>query len=1359
MRLYCQRVEQDNGAEHRKELNFMVEWYIEQFNDFNKILQLQMVEKLNQMVYDRTMDYNQTDYKFSFDAVLSPFCIADFLCKHILSTFSYGPEIVGKMTNFSPLELSQSWFEYHGDAIFVVEILQEYFNRNNLGKEINLNVILEERIIRSNFVHRGSLELCMSLIRFYNVIRRMLIFMNKSYDAMLPEFEYPQDICCDIQALSGHFDFDNFANRTTVLITDSLHDIPQNQLALIANMPWNIIIDFDSGAIDGGLKDAVQNTAINKQLLTESVANGITISRNITNWLTCGEFLTPTPSDKLQKLFDTKLPFYNGNYHRYYRYIHDIFEHIFSKIESEQNPVSVLFLHHDDGILKQVIDLCEEYLDSVSYSLSAVYYWEKEKCISIENDKFATYIRNSDNYCDRFKIFPCDVQSFFKGLEIYDVLPQIKNPDIEDKQLPTIDGSKVVSINLITRLEKYFEVLYSSCGNEDAKIAEQMITDFHMGAIAPWCAFLNGEVVNTIRKSDFERWIQRVKTILGKLAEANAYKIFNLIHKPGIGGSTMLRYIGWYLHNDYPVLVANKYEKLKIKNLLEDLYDQHSSKGILVLVDEEYEYQDELERDIKELSRPCAMIISKRVNTSGSTKQDLTFNVITGEAEKQLKHIFRKISPLDKLTIERKDGEYDDYIGKDPLMKSPFFIGLYYIDREFKHLNEYIAQVTKKIYSKEEITALGLIALCDIYGPAYLPAVFINKYLCINLRNNYLLNNSNVSSILYYRKIASGTMCYISKHVLISTELLEQCSYILYEDSYKNTLHKWAESLIDIIFHECHERYNENYKTILEKIFIKNRIIEEQNEADFSRLILDISIPEYRKNILFKLAVESEKLTQTANSDKEPSIYMMAAHFFGHLSRIYSKSATELVNYEKAVEYSQKSMYYLEECNGQDSIIYHMHGDALRLLFKEKCAEIISAGNEVTKSEFIDLEDMIHEIRHYYDIAAKIGGNIYAATSTIRLLIDYLKFVYKCKNILGIDDIGKLSSNQYAIRLDVEEVIHSMDLEELDEKNTMIYNNMLDEYQSGIMFGDYSHAIQYFQNRMDYLISHQGAINEIAAVRQSLINSRLAKYRKSAPNGIPYYSTIPAKEVDEILELLEKSFEQMIDVNNFTERHNRCIAYNKWMNLAKYSKRDITKGIIYAKQWKSLVEKDHHYDPNPYYYLYVLYYLSVLEGNKDDEKHIEEYRKLSYTYASNRGNRVDYIRDFLIAGTGMGQLCDANIIADWGKFSVKKPINLIPFEGRFDAVESRKGIVLLKSPIKWSNRKAKFQTRENNSLSDEQRTHTVSFYGGFSYEMISAVNSTVCDITSGESLPCVVVSQSNILSTSNRINHTKVTCE
>lgn len=244
----------------------------------------------------------------------------------------------------------------------------------------------------------------------------MLIFMNEDYKVRLVEFQYPKEICCDVQKLASHFGFDYFKNKTTVLIAGSMHDIPRHQLSLIANMPWNIVIDFD-GSAAGGLADAAENKGIHKQFLNQAVANGITVS-SITEWLTCGQFLTPSPSSDVKNLFGGKQPFYSGRFHQYYRYIHDTLEPIFRKMENEQNAVSILFMYYDEKVLKKVIDLCEEYLDSVSYSLSAVYYWDQEKCENIENDMYSTYIRNGESYSDRFQIFPCDLLSFFRGVGI-----------------------------------------------------------------------------------------------------------------------------------------------------------------------------------------------------------------------------------------------------------------------------------------------------------------------------------------------------------------------------------------------------------------------------------------------------------------------------------------------------------------------------------------------------------------------------------------------------------------------------------------------------------------------------------------------------------------------------------------------------------------------------------------------------------------------------------------------------------------------------------------------------------------------------------------------------------------------------
>lgn len=193
--------------------------------------------------------------------------------------------------------------------------------------------------------------------------------------------------------------------------------------------------------------------------------------------------------------------------------------------------------------------------------------------------------------------------------------------------------------------------------------------------------------------------------------------------------------------------------------------------------------------------------------------------MITKQAEKRLQNMFRKISPLEPQILKEKDKAYDDFIHQNASMKSPFFIGLYYIERDFKHLNEYAEQAVRDVYKEQELKVLGYIALCDIYGQAALPTVFVNKLLGLHPRSNYLSSNNHVNSVFYYGRVNKGTFCYISRHILISYQLLERCSRKLYQDSYKNVLHRWAEDFMNAVIDECAERFNENYMTILEKIF------------------------------------------------------------------------------------------------------------------------------------------------------------------------------------------------------------------------------------------------------------------------------------------------------------------------------------------------------------------------------------------------------------------------------------------------------------------------------------------------------------------------------------------------------------
>ncbi|MBL3645625.1 hypothetical protein JMN23_25130 [Bacillus sp. RHFB] len=1358
MRNYCEDIQSKMGSRHvllpkyQRKLRKAAEWYKNQYSKYNKLLQSEMIQAFSEDVRNSNeeLDLIIDDYDDNFGAKLSLFCVADFLCKHILSTFSYGP-VNTATRRFEYKELNQSWFEYKGDAIDVTEILQDILAENNKGNRINLSALLEDRQVRSKLTHGGDIAICLSAIRCYNIIRDMIIFMDSEYESQLSRFIYPSSIHCDMQAFFSHTNNLNFNHRTTILVVGSLHDLPADQRAILANMPWDIVIDFDGYTENGGLQSVVNHNQIHSQLLTRDTAQSVVLKKGITHWFKCGEMVTHCHDDrrskKLLEKLPTKKPFYKGKFQKYYSEVSGIFEEILQKVSEKLNPVTIVYLHTDDRIAEELLKLCEIELENVTYSFSGIYYWSKDTIQSLERNVYSSYLQYDIDYSDRFQCIPSDLDSFFKGLKDYEVAFKKREDASVDTQLPSSDGYKELSINQAQNVETYFEVLYKGSGQEEYQKADKLLSEFFRGGKAPWCAFETKEAAVLIPQTEFDRMIHKIRTQLGRIPDANKDKIFYLEHKPGIGGSTLLRQIGWELHSDYPVLLIHHFDKNRIAKIITDLYD-YLSKGVVVLADDNFENIAELEAVIKEIPRACVLIAAVRQNGAERfNAQKIPFSTITQESERQLRRVFKKNSPLTKHELETKDAGYDDFIRKDlSSMRCPFMIGLYYMDKHFNGIDGYAERVISNItHGDRELKAIAFMALCDIYGQESLPAVFVNKYLGLNPRSNYIDTNEYIKSAFYIPN-NRDTNVYRPKHYLISEKLLEKCSMALYGVSYDDKLADLAIELIEAIFEECQEKFADAYHVILEKVFIKNRIGNDISQSDFSKLIEKVALPEKRKEILLRVATLSAKLADEMDPTKFQQIYMMTAHFYGHLSRLCSK---RIGNFELATEYCERSMHYMEMCQGQDSKVYHMYGQSRQAALAEKWEKLLKLNEKLPDSQFSNFEDEIDKIVSIFSLTAQAGSPDYALTSQMGLLIDYLSFVYRNKGINSVTQLSLLSTTQQKYRTDIEELISALDGVELDENSGNILTNLLNKYRSNIMMNDFGKAIEYYQNRLDYLQANNGTASEIINARHGLVNARIGKYRVTSAEGRGYYGNIPVKEVGDILKILDDIIEQSFDSNKYQARQRRISIYNRWLQLAKYTSQSVDKGIVVALKWKELEEKDKTNDPRPYYYLYTLYYLSVLEGNKANAPLAKEYQKLSYQKALSAGYKLDYIRDFFVKGTGMGQLQDANSVTDWSKIIESGAVDFQPVSGYFSKVVSKKGIVEIQDPINWLGREAKFRAEENNTLGEKQVTHKVKFYGGFGFEQIIALDRSVKDATAGEELPIIVKKKNEINTIAN----------
>ena len=83
----------------------------------------------------------------------------------------------------------------------------------------------------------------------------------------------------------------DFNDCTTVLVADSFHDIPRDQLSFVANLPWDLVVDFDAYSDKGGLLANVTHNCIQKDVLTRTTAKGPQgLRMGTTLWYRCGEY-------------------------------------------------------------------------------------------------------------------------------------------------------------------------------------------------------------------------------------------------------------------------------------------------------------------------------------------------------------------------------------------------------------------------------------------------------------------------------------------------------------------------------------------------------------------------------------------------------------------------------------------------------------------------------------------------------------------------------------------------------------------------------------------------------------------------------------------------------------------------------------------------------------------------------------------------------------------------------------------------------------------------------------------------------------------------------------------------------------
>lgn len=1260
-----------------------------------------------------------------------------------LSKFSYGPssEFFTEYDLSCPSVISSSsWIDSTKlNFIHLAEILAHVLKQTQTSYTFDLKVLASDRDQR-NKIHQGTSVQCKALIRKYVSMRELLIFLD-SDNENLPIF---QD--------DTHFDYDllisqpcsfSFNETATILIVDSVHDIPDGFRSVVANLQWSMVIDFDGYSDFGGLLSSVKHNSIRKEWLLANKPFPIShLDQLQTMWCRCGEYLQPHyhPKNCINiagaQCFDDKAK--AGFFHKS---VEVAFKKAFISVSKLQRFVSILILSDNNSIAKGVIDaLYESHFDD--YHIS----WIGTANSTIEYD--FNSVDGEEFLKEHFYHHDCSICAFFTEFYKYANNWEARSSIKIDYALPIGSGSFVsLSENTRNNLSPYFEVLYKDLDSVD--IPDSVVDEpFQKGGRATWKDIATGEAVSLGENTE-SKIISLIKSNTGRAQQDCPQKnLFFVVHKAGIGGTTFVKQIAWKLHNDMAVLEIKHYDDSKTFQELQNLYDNIIEKNPILLIAEDTlpnleSICDAFLSTMK--NRRCAFLIACRENNKfySNYPESNKKNLLQLEQSPidALKYKFKKISPLSKIELEEKEANFEQELSGD--VQTPFLIGLYFLEKDF-HIESYVQKVLDIPLPSVQRNMIALLALCDIYGSKYLPAAFVNKSLGFNYRSrtSLILSCPGAESLICRRSV-DGIEVYYFKHQLLSTKFLE-----LYSKNSENSISEYSltKKLIQYAAN-CQGRSEQEFviDTLLD-ILIRNR---DRDNDDMSHLLLKISIPEFQRSLLLYLAEQfktradeiqgnGELDTSKHDGSYATSILRIVSHAYAHLGRLYAKYPA---NYTLSVNYFELAEMYMPY---SDSYIYHMHGSVLYLqLCNEWDAQIGRTNVSSGKSSY-DYEDLVEEAFELFDKTSEFGDVQYGIIGQLHLLLAFLKYIYRTNEVRTSEDISKLSFNQksYLMRfIDVLDVAKQYDGFDDTSRNDIL--KMESKLYSNFLMGNYGKTIEYYQNEYDKLVRTDN--NERAKnVLECLVSAKLLKakaiYATSDSKQESLYQKIhDPRTLFEQIEILLSTLYSKTDFRSYVKRTS---LFRHWFQLAKLLDAPVNEAMIKVRYWLDSENNQRgKKNPEPYYYKAMLLYLEKLEGGDCDDS-LQMIRNTIATMDSTqqfdpKRGRPDKIRDLLVEGKEMGRLLSvfdcgsASEIAIRTSASKKSPVI---FSGTVESVQYWGAEILIYDPPALMKQKASSSVGKmsTNTLSEEQTNHRVKFFAGFTVIGLRAVEDSVKDQDTGE---------------------------
>ncbi|XP_051258795.1 sterile alpha motif domain-containing protein 9-like [Dicentrarchus labrax] len=498
-----------------------------------------------------------------------------------------------------------------------------------------------------------------------------------------------------------------------VIVTNKSHSVQFESLGFLVELNPTAVLDFDPESAKDGLQHYFeQQSTVSVHLparykITEGVediANKLKLTRN-TSWVFCnGGIQDEAPSDIDQWLMDKGAS------------IRDVISFLCRKDVLPNKRFLVIFL---------LLSTVSEKMDPLVETFST--FWQELKgtqqilCICDNEQAFTSWKDLINARCGIDISFRCTYELTLTEVN-GTILSLLSKNRRSSRFLPCGGGSKVLLEKKVERSMNTLEVLcVNQCegGNEDRIVIEE---NFYKGGKVSWWNFYFSEQPGStpfIKRDKFDFIMNTVIPELCSLRKACV--LFNLMHVPGCGGTTLAMHTLWALRDRFRCAVLRdsnadftEVAEQVVKLLMYDHEEQLPRVPVLLMIDDfddkekVFDLQLLIEKECvrKDIQSKSAQVILMNCMRSESTDEN--------EATEDTVLIGNDLTEKEQKLFEEKLVEIEK-----THKNTQTFYGFMIMKKNFKP--EYIQGVARNTLksfniSQKEAQLLAVLVLLNVYG-------------------------------------------------------------------------------------------------------------------------------------------------------------------------------------------------------------------------------------------------------------------------------------------------------------------------------------------------------------------------------------------------------------------------------------------------------------------------------------------------------------------------------------------------------------------------------------------------------------------------------------------------------------------